>query len=73
MAEFNAMTVENNIPAIIPTGDRSSVYQHLIRSGQYKRCPGGSESRAPDNSNVWSSDAQAALDCKESDRSVGNY
>jgi phospholipid/cholesterol/gamma-HCH transport system substrate-binding protein len=70
---FNITTVENSIPSIIPLPDRGPAYQALIRSGQYKRCPGASEEAAADKSNVWSADEQKALDCKESDRPVGSY
>ena len=70
---FNATTQENAIPAIIPLPDRGAAYKALIRLGQYKRCPGGSEEAAADGSNVWSPDEQKALDCKDADRSVGPY
>src|SRR3954449_13426321 len=45
---FNATTQENAIPAIIPLPDRGEAYKALIRLGQYKRCPGGSEEAAAD-------------------------
>jgi phospholipid/cholesterol/gamma-HCH transport system substrate-binding protein len=45
----------------------------LIRSKQFKRCPGGGDVVAPDKSNLLSSDQQQALDCSESDRGAGNY
>jgi phospholipid/cholesterol/gamma-HCH transport system substrate-binding protein len=70
---FNATTQENAIPAIVPLPNRGDVYKALIRSGQYKRCPGASEQPAPDNSNVFSAAQQQALDCKEADRAVGPY
>jgi phospholipid/cholesterol/gamma-HCH transport system substrate-binding protein len=39
--------------------------------GQFRRCPGANEEPAPDGSNVFSPDEQAALDCDGSQRSVG--
>ncbi len=38
---------------------------------EYKRCPGASESRARDGSNVSSASQQEALDCREEDRATG--
>jgi hypothetical protein len=38
---------------------------------EFKRCPGASETRAGDGSNVFSSSQQRALDCRESDRATG--
>jgi phospholipid/cholesterol/gamma-HCH transport system substrate-binding protein len=70
---FNATTMENGVPAVIPLPQRGDAYKSQMRIGQYKRCPGASEAPAADNSNVWSSDDQQALDCKESDRAVGNF
>ena len=70
---FNVSTPENGVPAIVPLPQRGASYKNLLRTGQYKRCPGGSEQPAPDKSNVWSADDQKALDCKESDRPVGPY
>jgi phospholipid/cholesterol/gamma-HCH transport system substrate-binding protein len=45
----------------------------LIRSGQFKRCPGGADVVAPDKSNLLTPDEQQALDCTEADRGAGNY
>jgi phospholipid/cholesterol/gamma-HCH transport system substrate-binding protein len=45
----------------------------LIRSGQYKRCPGSADVVAPDKSNLLTPDQQKALDCTEADRGAGNY
>jgi phospholipid/cholesterol/gamma-HCH transport system substrate-binding protein len=45
----------------------------LIRSDQYKRCPGSADVVAPDKSNLLSSSEQQALDCTEADRGAGNY
>ena len=42
-----------------------------VKQGQYKRCPGAAEAQAPDRSNVFSSQVQQQLDCKESDRATG--
>jgi phospholipid/cholesterol/gamma-HCH transport system substrate-binding protein len=70
---FNATTMENGIPAVVPLPNRADAYKTSIRSYQYKRCPGASEAPAIDGSNVWSSDAMQALDCKESDRATGDF
>lgn len=70
---FNATTQENGVPAIIPLPQRGDAYKSLVRTFQYKRCPGAAETPAPDGSNVWNSDQQQALDCKEADRATGNY
>jgi hypothetical protein len=58
---------------MIPLDKRAEAYKQFMRLGQYKRCPGGSEAAAADGSNVWSADQQQAMDCKEADRSVGNF
>jgi phospholipid/cholesterol/gamma-HCH transport system substrate-binding protein len=70
---FNATTMENGIPAVIPLPDRGEAYKQQMRIGQYKRCPGGSEAPAIDKSDVFSADEQKALDCKEEDRATGNF
>jgi phospholipid/cholesterol/gamma-HCH transport system substrate-binding protein len=70
---FNATTPENGVPAIIPLPNRGEAYKSLVRTGQYKRCPGASEAPAPDKSNVWSEADMKALDCKESARATGDY
>ena len=73
MVQFNATTVENGVPAVVPLPKRADLYKQFIRSYQYKRCPGASEAPAADKSNVFSADQQQALDCKESDRATGNF
>jgi hypothetical protein len=70
---FNATTVENGVPAVIPLPQRGDAYKQLNRLYQYKRCPGASEAPAPDKSNVWTADEMKALDCKEADRATGNF
>jgi phospholipid/cholesterol/gamma-HCH transport system substrate-binding protein len=45
----------------------------LIRSEQYKRCPGSADVVAPDKSNLLTPAEQNALDCTEADRGAGNY
>jgi phospholipid/cholesterol/gamma-HCH transport system substrate-binding protein len=70
---FNATTPENGVPAIVPLPDRGAAYKSMVRTGQYKRCPGASEAPAPDKSNVWSEEDMKALDCKESARATGDY
>jgi phospholipid/cholesterol/gamma-HCH transport system substrate-binding protein len=51
--------------------DRGQNFLKLARIKQYKRCPGASETPAPDGSNVFSAEEQKALDCTESDRATG--
>jgi phospholipid/cholesterol/gamma-HCH transport system substrate-binding protein len=70
---FNATTMENGIPAVIPLPQRGDAYKQFNRLYQYKRCPGASEAPAADKSNVWSGDQMQALDCKEQDRATGNF
>jgi phospholipid/cholesterol/gamma-HCH transport system substrate-binding protein len=70
---FNVTTPENGIPAVVPLPQRGDAYKSLIRSFQYKRCPGSSEMPAADGSNVWSPDEQKALDCTSADNPVGPY
>src|SRR3954463_8800938 len=70
---FNATTMENGIPAVIPLPDRAANYKQFVRTGQYKRCPGASEAPAADKSNVFSGDEMKALDCKEEDRATGDF
>jgi hypothetical protein len=45
----------------------------MIRSEQYKRCPGSADVVAPDKSNLLSPQEQQALNCTEADRGAGNY
>jgi phospholipid/cholesterol/gamma-HCH transport system substrate-binding protein len=54
-------------------GDIQKTFQSLIRSGQYRRCPGGGDVVAPDKSNLLSSSEQQALGCTEADRGAGSY
>jgi phospholipid/cholesterol/gamma-HCH transport system substrate-binding protein len=70
---FNATTMENGIPAVIPLPDRSAAYKQFVRTGQYKRCPGASEAPAVDKSNVWTEDQMQSFDCKEADRATGDF
>jgi phospholipid/cholesterol/gamma-HCH transport system substrate-binding protein len=70
---FNATTIQNGIPAIIPIAQRPELYKQFNRIYQYKRCPGASEAPAKDGSNVWSADDMKALDCNEADRATGNF
>jgi phospholipid/cholesterol/gamma-HCH transport system substrate-binding protein len=42
-----------------------------VKTGQYRRCPGGAEFPAPDRSNVLSPADQKELGCDESDRAPG--
>jgi phospholipid/cholesterol/gamma-HCH transport system substrate-binding protein len=70
---FNATTMENGIPAVIPLPQRGDAYKSQMRIRQYKRCPGASEAPADDKSNVWSAEDMKAFDCKEEDRATGNF
>jgi phospholipid/cholesterol/gamma-HCH transport system substrate-binding protein len=70
---FNATTMENGIPAVVPMPQRADLYKQFVRTFQYKRCPGAAEAPAIDKSNVWSTDDQKALDCKEEDRATGDF
>jgi phospholipid/cholesterol/gamma-HCH transport system substrate-binding protein len=67
----NASTVIHGVPTLLPLDQRAIQNAPAVRIGQYRRCPGASESAASDGSNVWSSDVQQALGCRESDRAVG--
>ena len=75
---FNALAVENLDPtnplnALIPIPQRGEAYKQLARVGQFKRCPGGAEIRAPDGSNVLTPEQQRQYDCEESHRATGSY
>jgi phospholipid/cholesterol/gamma-HCH transport system substrate-binding protein len=69
---FNASTVSDGVPTLLPLGQRDFNSAAGVRIGQYRRCPGGSDLPAPDGSNVWSQAEQQQMGCKESDRSVGD-
>ena len=68
---FNALNVTQGAPQLIPLDERGSTFSQFARTGQHRRCPGASEERAPDGSNVFSGAQQAELDCLEEDRAVG--
>jgi phospholipid/cholesterol/gamma-HCH transport system substrate-binding protein len=70
---FNATTMENGVPAVVPLPQRADLYKQFIRSGQYKRCPGASEAPAVDKSNVFDAEQMKSLDCKEADRATGDF
>jgi len=70
---FNATTIHNGIPEVIPIPKRGDAYKQFIRTYQYKRCPGAAEAPAIDKSNVFDADAMKSLDCKEEDRATGNF
>jgi phospholipid/cholesterol/gamma-HCH transport system substrate-binding protein len=55
-------------PALIPIGARGGELSHLLRVGQFLRCPGFSEELAPDHSNK----NRPELGCKESARATGD-
>ncbi|HEX8075719.1 MAG TPA: MlaD family protein [Thermoleophilaceae bacterium] len=68
---FNLFDFSSNVPNLIPLENRGEAYTKLARTGQFRKCPGGSEEKAVDGSNVWSAEDQKRLDCDESTRSVG--
>lgn len=68
---FNAFSVNQAVPALTPLDQRQELFGNNARTGQYKRCPGASEEPAPDGSNLFTPEEQAALDCRESDRATG--
>jgi phospholipid/cholesterol/gamma-HCH transport system substrate-binding protein len=56
-------------------GFQESVFNKIpglsaVRTGEYKNCPGSAEAPAPDGSNVFSAEEQAAMHCSESARGV---
>jgi phospholipid/cholesterol/gamma-HCH transport system substrate-binding protein len=68
---FDAASLVNPLPALIPLDQRQELFAKSMRLGQYKRCPGASEEAAPDGSNVFNADQQKQLDCREQDRATG--
>ena len=50
--------------------DRDDNFRQLFQLNEYRRCPGGSEARAPDGSNVLSEEEQQRLECEEEHRAV---
>ena len=69
----NAFSLDDGVPtgALIPPAQRGESFKELARLRQVKRCPGASEEPAPDNSNVFSAQERAELDCDESHRATG--
>jgi phospholipid/cholesterol/gamma-HCH transport system substrate-binding protein len=68
---FNAIDASANAAGFVPLTDRFTNLQNTVRQGQYKRCPGASEERAADGSNVWSAAEMKSMDCLESGRATG--
>jgi phospholipid/cholesterol/gamma-HCH transport system substrate-binding protein len=68
---FDAASLLNPAPALIPLDQRKELFSASTRIGQYKRCPGASEEPNPDGSNVFTPEQQKQLDCKEADRATG--
>jgi phospholipid/cholesterol/gamma-HCH transport system substrate-binding protein len=68
---FNILNLTQDVPTLIPLGERGTTFEEFARTGQNRRCPGASEEAALDGSNVWSAAEQQALDCTEEDRAVG--
>jgi phospholipid/cholesterol/gamma-HCH transport system substrate-binding protein len=65
------ITPEGKSP--LPVDVPGDVFKELAGTKQFRRCPGGAEVPAPDNSNVWSASEQQALDCSENDRATGSH
>jgi phospholipid/cholesterol/gamma-HCH transport system substrate-binding protein len=57
----------------VPADIQQKMFKGLVRTDQFRRCPGGGDVVAPDKSNLLTSDEQHALGCTESDRGAGNY
>jgi ABC-type transporter Mla subunit MlaD len=68
---FDAASLVNPVPSLVPLDQRKELTAASIRTGQYKRCPGASEEPNPDGSNVFTPEQQKQLDCKEEDRATG--
>ena len=68
---FNAFNVNSATPGLVGLDERQDLFVNNARTGQYKRCPGGSEEPAADGSNVFTPEEQRALDCREQDRATG--
>jgi hypothetical protein len=73
LSVFNAFDASGQVPTQIPLPQQASELGKLVRTKQYKRCPGGAEVRAADGSNVLSPEQQQALDCVDSARASGTY
>jgi phospholipid/cholesterol/gamma-HCH transport system substrate-binding protein len=69
---FNASNLANAVPNLLPLDQRNIAQSTSLRTGQYRRCPGGAEAAAPDGSNVLSQAEQNALGCRDADRATGN-
>jgi phospholipid/cholesterol/gamma-HCH transport system substrate-binding protein len=65
---LNAFSIASGAPTLLSLSERGENFKALANLGQYKRCPGGAETRAKDGSNVLSEAEQKELDCRESDR-----
>lgn len=63
----NAFSAQGNPISLL---DRASSFRDLYDLNEYRRCPGGSEARAPDGSNVLSEEQRQQLECDEEDRAV---
>ena len=55
---------------LIPLLDRAEIFEQVADTREVRRCPGGAEAAAPDNSNVYSQEEQERLECDESHRAV---
>ena len=68
---FNILNITQDVPTLIPLGERGDTFAEFARTGQHRRCPGAAEEPALDGSNVLSEAERQALDCLEEDRAVG--
>ena len=65
---FNAFSPQTGF---IPLTQRLTNFTSTVRTNQYKRCPGASEERAADGSNVYSASEMQTMECLESGRATG--
>ena len=73
MTVFNVFSFTGQTPRLVDLNERFASFTETARYNQYKRCPGGAETRAPDGSNVLSAEEQQRYDCNEASRAVGAY
>jgi phospholipid/cholesterol/gamma-HCH transport system substrate-binding protein len=57
----------------VPADIQQKLLESLVRTQQFKRCPGAGDVVAPDKSNLLSSSEQQELGCTEADRGAGSY
>jgi phospholipid/cholesterol/gamma-HCH transport system substrate-binding protein len=69
---FNAFDATSSVPQLIPLDQRAETLDNTARTGQHRRCPGASEVRASDGSNVYNTQELAQFECLEEDRATGD-